>query len=175
MELKTANDAVKLIDGALASGDMSEGVHKSLHAYLAKKSDVDSLTFWEEEVCYGKDEDDEHTSYAAAHYVATSYFKISPEDKEMEDGPFVKYDRMGGTDSQPAGAAPIFSAFRDLREQDLKWPVALKFLKKEEVPEDVLEQEKVTKQAMEQANKKVGRKEREVFEKCIAKKRKPGP
>lgn len=137
MELSTARDAKKFIDDAVASGKMSEEVHKSLSSYLEKKMHCD-LTNWSERFCSGQDDVDQQTTHIAAHYVATSYFKMPPD----LDAPFVKYNQLDDACGELATSIqPTNNLLEDL-EDNLKWPLILKFLKEDEVPDHVLEKEK---------------------------------
>lgn len=142
MEVTTARDAKKLIDDAVASGKMSEEVHKSLSSYLEKKVDCD-LNYWCES-CSGEDEVNEQTTHVAAHYIGTSYFKIPPG---LED-PVVKYDTLigDGAGMTQLEYKPTVSAIEGFIEFP-KWPLKIKFLKGDEVPDDVLDKEKETVKA----------------------------
>ena len=140
MELATAFEAKQFIDDAVASGKMSEDVHKSLSVYLQKKMGCD-INNWSEcsFSCPGEDDVSEQTTHVAAHYIATSYFKIPPGLKD----PYVKYDLLDGLDNDGAGMAePTINAIQDLSASDQKWPHKLMFLKEDEVPEEVLYKEK---------------------------------
>ena len=143
MELTTAFDAKHFIDDAMVSGKMSEEVHKTLSSYLQKKMDCEINKWCEDRfLCPGEDDVSEQTTHVAAHYIATSYFKIPPGLKD----PFVKYDHLHG---DGAGMIqPTINAVQYLSEEnDLKWPLKLKFLEGDEVPEDVLDKEKATGKA----------------------------
>ena len=143
MELTTAFDAKHFIDDAMASGKMSEEVHKTLSSYLQKKMDCEINKWCEDRfLCPGEDDVSEQTTHVAAHYIATSYFKIPPGLKD----PFVKYDHLHGDGA--VMIQPTINAVQYLSEEnDLKWPLKLKFLEGDEVPEDVLDKEKATGKA----------------------------
>ena len=140
MELATAFEAKQFIHDAVASGKMSEDVHKSLSVYLQKKMGCDINNWCENSLlCRGEDDVSEQTTHVAAHYIATSYFKIPPGLKD----PYVKYDLLDGLDNDGAGMAePTINAIQDLSASDQKWPHKLMFLKEDEVPEEVLDKEK---------------------------------
>ena len=148
MEVTTAFDAKQLIDDAVAAGKMSEEVHKSLSSYLEKKTGCGINSWCENRLfCPGEDDVGEQTTHVAAHYIATSYFKIPPG---LED-PFVKYDHLHGASA--GMIEPTINAVQDLSESDLKWPLKLKFLKGDEVPEDVLDKEKAAGKAKKPKSK----------------------
>ena len=122
---------------------MSEEVHKSLSSYLEKKMGCDINSWCENPLfCPGEDDVGEQTTHVAAHYIATSYFKIPPG---LED-PYVKYDLLSGLGGDNDGMIqPTINAVQYLSEEnDLKWPLKLKFIEGDEVPEDVLDKEKAT-------------------------------
>lgn len=134
MELATAFEAKQFIHDAVASGKMSEDVHKSLSVYLQKKMGCDINNWCENSLlCRGEDDVSEQTTHVAAHYIATSYFKIPPGLKDHYI--YVKYDLLDV-------AEPTINAIQDLSASDQKWPRKLMFLKEDEVPEEVLDKEK---------------------------------
>ena len=149
MEETTARDAKRLIDDAVASGKINEEVRKSLSSYLEKKMGCDINNWCENRFCCrGEDDVSEQTTHVAAHYIATSYFKIPPG---LED-PYVKYDHLHGASA--GMIEPTINAVQFLSEiSDLKCPDKLKFLKGDEVPEDVLDKEKATGKAKKPKSK----------------------
>ena len=137
----TTRQAKKVIDSAMASGKMSEDVHKQLSDYFDKKLQCD-LTFFSE-YTNGNEDFSKETEYVAAHYIATQYFKVPPDAED----PFVKYGHLNVDVREfregRSGVEPIgnFLPTADYTAGgDLKWPMVVKFLKAEDVPAGVREQ-----------------------------------